>query len=174
MRRTPKEEKQRVKEVSKCINNCIRDKKRVKRREVIQRILEEFKGVSNTPGIKSAKKEVLITKIKNERGNIIRSRKGIANIFGELYKKLYDDNEQDEYGNESITGVHISDTEDMTIIPQITTEELQDAIRKLKKKGKSADSDGIRAEDIKASDDETREMVRQIFNEIIKAERIHS
>ena len=33
---------------------------------------------------------------------------------------------------------------------------------------KSPDSNGIRAEDIKASDDETREMVRQIFNEIIK------
>ena len=36
------------------------------------------------------------------------------------------------------------------------------------KNGKSRDSDGIRAEDIKACDDETREMVRQIFNEIIK------
>ena len=36
------------------------------------------------------------------------------------------------------------------------------------KKGKSPDSNGIRAEDIKACDDETREMVRQIFNDIIK------
>ena len=36
------------------------------------------------------------------------------------------------------------------------------------KKGKSADSNGNRAEDIKASDDETKEMVRQIFNEIVK------
>ena len=36
------------------------------------------------------------------------------------------------------------------------------------KKGKSPDSNGIRAEDIKACDDETREMVRQIFNETIK------
>ena len=35
------------------------------------------------------------------------------------------------------------------------------------KKGKSPDSNGIRAEDIKACDDETKEMVRQIFNEII-------
>ena len=45
----------------------------------------------------------------------------------------------------------------------LTSEELQDAIRKLKK-GKSPDSDGIRAEDIKACDDETTEMVRKIFN----------
>ena len=36
------------------------------------------------------------------------------------------------------------------------------------KKGNSPVSDGIRAEDIKACDDETKEMVRQIFNEIIK------
>ena len=35
-------------------------------------------------------------------------------------------------------------------------------------KGKSADSNGIRAEDIKACDDETKEMVRHIFNEIVK------
>ena len=52
-------------------------------------------------------------------------------------------------------------------IPEITTEELRNAISKLKK-GKSPDSNGIRAEDIKACDDETREMVRQLFNEIIK------
>ena len=86
---TPKEEKQRLKEVSKCIKKCIRDKKKVKRQRVIQRILEDFKGVSNIPGIKSAKKKVLITKIKNERGEIITSRKGIANVFGEFYKKNY-------------------------------------------------------------------------------------
>ena len=52
-------------------------------------------------------------------------------------------------------------------IPEITTEELQSAISKLKT-GKSPDGNGIRAENIKACDDETREMVRQIFNEIIK------
>ena len=55
----------------------------------------------------------------------------------------------------------------MTRIPEITTEELRIAINKLKK-GKSPDSNGIRAEDIKACDDETREIVRQIFNEIMK------
>ena len=50
---------------------------------------------------------------------------------------------------------------------EITTEELQTAINKLKK-GNFLDKKGIRAEDINACDDETREMVRQIFNEIIK------
>ena len=52
-------------------------------------------------------------------------------------------------------------------IPEITTEELQSAISKLKT-GKFPDGNGIRAEDIKDCDDETREMMRQIFNEIVK------
>ena len=68
--------------------------------------------------------QVFISKIKNERGEIITSREGIATVFGEFYKKLYDDNEQDEYENESNTDVHISDTEEMTRIPEITSEEL--------------------------------------------------
>ena len=63
--------------------------------------------------------------------------------------------------------VHNNNTNEMTRIPEITTEELRTAINKLKKR-QIPDSNGIKAEDIKACDDETREMVRQIFNEIIK------
>ena len=129
----------------------------MKRQQDIQRILEEFKGVPNIPRIKTAKKRVLITKIKNDKGECITPRKGIAHTFGEFYKRLYEDNERDDFEHE---------TSDDRRIPEITTEELQSAISKLKK-GKSPDSNGIRAEDIKACD-ETREMVRQIFNEISK------
>ena len=84
--------------------------------------------------------------------------------------KKYDDNEQEESEqeigeneNESTIDVENKDTSEMKIIPEITTEELRTAINKLKKR-KSPDSNGIRAEDIKACDDETREMVRDIFN----------
>ena len=48
-RNTPKEEKQRLKEVSKRIKKCIRDKKRMKRQQDIQRILEDFKGGKEHP-----------------------------------------------------------------------------------------------------------------------------
>ena len=113
---------------------CIRDKKRLKRQQDIQKNLEDFKGVSSIPGIKSVKKKVFITKIRNERGELITSRKGLANVFGEFCEKLYGDTEQDEYGNESNIDVHISDTEETTRIPEITSEELEDAIRKLKKR----------------------------------------
>ena len=86
-RNTPKEGKQRLRDVGKRTKTCIRDKKRMKRQQDIQRILEDFKGVKSIPGIKSAKRRVLITKIENEKGEIITSRRGIANVFGEFYKK---------------------------------------------------------------------------------------
>ena len=131
----------------------------MKRQQDIERILEEFKGVRNIPGIKTAKKRVLlITQIKNEKGECITSRKGIADTFGEFCKRLYEDSEKDNSEHEM---------SDEKRIPDITSEELQSAISKFKT-GKSPDSNGIRAEDIKACNDETREMMRQIFNEIIK------
>ena len=68
----------------------------MKRQQDIQRIFEDFKGVRNIPGIKTAKKRVLITKIKKRKGECITSRKGIADVFGEFYKRLYEDNEKDD------------------------------------------------------------------------------
>ena len=146
----------------------------MKRQQDIQRILEDSKGVRNILGIKSAKKKVLITKIKNDKGESITSRKGIADVFGEFYKRLYEDHEKDDSehevnddGNYSNTDAHNNDTEETAGIPDISTEEWQTAINKLKK-GKSRDNKGIRADDIKDCDEEKREMVRHIFNEIIK------
>ena len=52
-------------------------------------------------------------------------------------------------------------------IPQFTQEEVQAAIDKLKK-GKASDNNGIWAEDIKTCDATTKEMIRQIFNEVLK------
>ena len=133
----------------------------MKRQQDIQRILEDFKGVRNILGIKSVKKKVLIMKKKNDKGECITSRKGIADVFGEFYKRLYEDNEKDDTEHEvndddnySNTDVHNNDTEETAGIPEITTEELQTAINKLKK-GKSPDSKGIRAEDVKACDEAT-------------------
>ena len=80
-----------------------------------ERILEEFKGVRNIPRIKTAKKRVLITKIMNEKGECITSRKGIADAFGEFYKRLYEDSEKDDSEHEM---------SDDKIIPEITTSKI--------------------------------------------------
>ena len=62
--------------------------------------------------------------MKNDRGECITSRKGIADVFGEFYKRLYEDNKKDESEHEM---------NDDGGIPEIMTEELQTAISKLKK-----------------------------------------
>ena len=72
----------------------------MKRHQDIERILEEFKGVRSIPRIKTAKKRVLITKIKNKKGECITSRKGIADTFGEFYKRLYEDSGKDNSEHE--------------------------------------------------------------------------
>ena len=117
---------------------------------------------------------------QNDKGECITSRKGIAEVFGEFNKRFSDDNEKDDSEQElghadnySSTNVHNNNIGEMAGIPDIKTEELQPAINKLRK-GKSPDSKGIRAEDVEACDEETREMVRQIFNEIIKRKWIHA
>ena len=86
------------------------------------------------------------------------SLQGIADTFGEFYKKLYEDIEKSNSEQEDIDEERIS---------EITSEEIQAAICKLKS-GKSPDGNGIRAEDIKDCNDEMRETMRQIFNEVIK------
>ena len=55
-----------MKNVSKKIKECIRDKRRSRRQEKIQQILEEFKGVKNISSIKFPKKRKLIPKIKKK------------------------------------------------------------------------------------------------------------
>ena len=162
-----------MKEVSKTEKKMHQGQEKSEKQENIRRILGVFKVIRKIPGNKSAKRRVLVTKIKNEKGEVITSRNGIA--FGEFYKKIYDDQEHEETEqeneeneNESSIDMQNRDTSERGRIPEIMTEELQTAINRLKKKGKPADSNGIRAEDIKACDDETKEMLRQIFNEIVK------
>ena len=66
-----KDEKERIREVSKKIKKCIREKKRTARQEKIQNILEELSGTKNISNVKSATKRILIPKIKNMEGETI-------------------------------------------------------------------------------------------------------
>ena len=84
---------------------------------------------------------MLITKTKKEKGEVTASRKGIANVSGDLYKKFYDDQEHEETEqeneeteNESSIDVQNKDTSEIKRIPEMTTEELQTANNRLKTK----------------------------------------
>ena len=74
--------------VSKKIKKC---SIRVQKSERQQKILEQMKGTKNIANIKSAKRRMLIPKIKNMKGEVVTSKKDIADVFGEFHGKLYDD-----------------------------------------------------------------------------------
>ena len=97
-------------------------------------------------------------------------------VFGEFYSKLYADaNESSQAETQNTTNFEERCAEEgkqddescNEEIPEITDGEMQSAIKKLKK-GKACDNNGISAADIKDCDESTREMIRQIFNEVIR------
>ena len=68
-----KRDKHQLKDLNKKIKKCKRDTKRTKRQEKIQRILEEFRGIKSRSCIKSGRKRTLIPKVKNDKGETIKS-----------------------------------------------------------------------------------------------------
>ena len=160
-----KHNKDRIREISKEIKKYIRENKRLRRQEKIQKILEKVKGTKNINSIKSAKKRILIPKVKNKEGEAVKTRQGIANVFAKFYEELYVG--EDENDNEDTMTNGETDQDDY--IDEFTTEEIQSAIDR-KKKGKAKDSNGIRAEQLKICSEETKEEIREIFNEIAQQE----
>ena len=57
---------------------------------------EESKVIKSIWNVKTARKKTLIPKIRDEKDEIITSRKGTANVFGKFYSKLYSNEQQDE------------------------------------------------------------------------------
>ena len=112
--------------------------------------------------------------MNNDKGAIITSRKGIANFFGEFYSKFCAETQPGEEAQESHNMETKTNKEKKNCsegvkneIPEFTQEEVQAAIDTLKR-GKASDNNGIRAEDIKTCDATTKEIIRQIFNEVLK------
>ena len=129
-----KHEKDRIREISKKIKKCIRDNKRMKRQEQIQKILEKVKGTRNIPSVKSVKKRILIAKVRSKEGETIQTRQGIANVFAKFYEDLYEGEENNnENGTDSRTDNDEEDSEQNNSIKEFTTNEIQDAIDRLKK-----------------------------------------
>ena len=79
----------------------------------------------------------------NEKGEVITSRKGIANVIGEFCRKMYDDDQCDETEletaqseTENDKGDQSAGVEETKEIPEFTTEELQAAQGQTQKKEK--------------------------------------
>ena len=144
------------------------------------------------------KKKVLISHMRNENEEIEVSRYDTANTFAKFDSNLHSDEihkaEKKKEDKEAIPD-RCGDLEDEEegiehkndisgeldgkenhenknkYIPDFSKQEIQTAIDCLKR-GKSGDTEGIRAEDLKESDDETRKTMRTVLNEIIKQESV--
>ena len=138
------------------------------------KILGKVKGIKNISSIKSAKKRILIPKVRNKDGEAAKTRQGIANVFAKFYEDLYKG--EDDHSDEDMSSCIDHENADSSLIetvPEITTEEIQAAIDRLNK-GKAIDSSGIRAEQLKICSEDTKEKIRTIFNEIAQQEDVTS
>ena len=130
---TAKHETERIREISKEIKKYIREHKRTKRQERIQKILEKVKGTRNIPNIKSVKRRILIPKVRDKEGEIIKTRQGIANVFAKFYEDFFE-GEGDLTGRDVKLNMEGDDKEpeQNNFIKEFTIDEIQDAIDRLK------------------------------------------
>ena len=145
-------------QLSKRIKACIRDRKRTKRQEKIQRILEEFRGIKSFSCTTSGRKRTVVPKVKNDRGETITSRKGVANVFGAFYSKLYAENRLGEEVQDPQNLEIRMNTEQKSYhedlrneIPEFTQVEIQAAIDSFNK-GEASDNTGRRRQDKRRND----------------------
>ena len=75
------------------------------------------------------KRRILIPKVKNEEGEIIKTRQGIANVFAKFYEDLYE-GEGDHTGGDVKLSVEDDEKEpeQSNSIKEFTIDEIQDAI----------------------------------------------
>ena len=132
--------------VSKDISKELRRLQREKEKSKVEKILSEFRGLSQISGIKTGNKRHLMADIADANGGLHNDRQTIANIFGAFYADLYESKQADPDTMAWLGGSTPGD------IPRFSRSELVTEIRALKT-GKAKDSSGIIAEMIKAGGD---------------------
>ena len=150
-RNIKKEDKEQIKKnVSKKIQKCIREQKKIKEARKNPANIGRVQKIKNTSSIKTAKKSTLIPKMKSGKGEVITSRRRIANVCGEFYSKLYAEDQCDKVEHDfdksetrTSKGGKSDEEGKMKEIPEFTKKEVQIAVDILKK-GKAGDSNGIR------------------------------
>ena len=117
-------------------------------------------------------KRIFIPKIKNEEGETIKTRQGIADVFAKFHEDLYEGEEDFiEKRTYLLTEVEEEDPEQNDFIKEFTKNEIQDAIDRFKR-GRAKDSNGIRAEQLKIAVT-TRKTNQNDFQRNYTTRRLH-
>lgn len=116
--------------LSKLIQKKIRQRMRAKRKEKIAFILKRFSVLKEIGRTKTVKKKNRIAYMNNKKGECIRDRQGIANVFADFYEELFARRDHN-HGNTEACSTGGS-------IPKFTLTELEKQL-KFMKDGKAAD-----------------------------------
>ena len=144
--------------ISKRIQKEMKALKRLERKEKIQHILKEFRGLKYIAGIKTCKQQKFAASMLDTDGTEQTERQTIADIFATFYADLY---------TTQNTGASFTFTNDGLQIPLFTSMELMREIKHLKN-NRCADSSGLVAEMLKNGGTTLTEILRDTFNQILQ------
>lgn len=160
------EKKLEYEELNKITKKAIRTDLRDYNTNLVRTIMETTKST------KAVKKEIyqgknLITGAEHPAGRKTVSRKGIVDAATEFYKELYRTTLADlDRQLETYTNMDVDEE-----VPPILDSEIRVALKELKK-GKTPGEDCITNECLQMSEELITKPLRDIFNEIIRTERI--
>ena len=125
------------------------------------KILGEFSDLKELAKLSNSQRKKSIIEIKDKEGNAKQGKDDIADVFAAFYEELYMSKRIGEDTYPESTAAKSP--------PLFTISELDDAV-KLLQTGKARDKNGIAAEMIKVDCPELRDMMLEVFNDILQPE----
>jgi hypothetical protein len=155
-------QKTEYKEIVKTVRKKRRQRSRRKRREQIETILESGKGPKQINKMNSTKTR--ITKLKKTDGSITSNREEMLDVCAEFYQDLYNSTHPQQ--NRPVT---ISS--DQSEIPNISTDEVQRAIKQMKD-NKAPGIDDLSSDVYKAGGAEIIKQLTGLYNQILEEKKL--
>ena len=158
-RKSHRAEGQDAKQISKQIRREIRAITRAVKGAKIEKIMQSFKGLKFIADIQKGGKKYKISSMTGTDGKQVSDEQGIADVFADFYESLYK-KQHDKDG----TQFFASGKQDTL---EVSEEEVKVALMKMKN-GKTTDNSCIVAEMLKFGGKELRQMMAELFTEILR------
>jgi len=154
--REPKSDSRKA--LSKSIQKKLSRQMRTKRRQRIGKLIEDFSGLRKITSIKAQGKRELLPHMIDKDGVRQDGRQEIADVLADFYADLYatrGESQADQSEWET----------DPQPIPELTEAEVEDALKKMKRR-KASDKSGVVAELLKDAGESVRRAIAMIFNDV--------
>ena len=148
-------------ELKKTVKKKRRTRARRKRKEHIEKILENGRGPKEV--FKTSKKKV-INEMKNEKGEVVTSREEVLKVCAQFYQELYS-----SQINNSVNTNNVSP--DNSEPPPFIESEVEKTLKEMKQ-NKAPGNDQLTCDIIKLGGNEALTQITKIFNTILKNRKI--